>query len=138
MHTSDQITRARLERIREYCKGRACNTCKISHLCKEIRKHYLQDGIYKISPNNWLNSDITEILKATRNYMEATFIESLEKIVELNGNCGCIKCVNGEKNETENEIQSFIRQIAEGKVMPSTTLIRKAQKLLTYYKGEVE
>ena len=87
MHKSDQITRAGLERIREYCKGRECSDCKIVAMCDYFREHT------PYFPEKWTDSDITKILKATRNYMEAIFIESFEKIIKKKGGeCDGISC----------------------------------------------
>lgn len=129
-HKSDQITRAGLERIREYCIGRKCDDCKIRIYCKE-----LNNIIY--CPISWSNENITEILKMTRNYMEKTFIKSLEQIVEQEGECHGVECVHcpflGYYNEPEECPTSLLRHTNDPSEKAET-----AQMLLEYYKGERE
>ena len=89
-HKSDQITRHGLEKIREHCHNHKCENCSINNYCDDINYWLINLDLPEI--DNWTDSDITDILKATRNYMEATFIESLEEIVEQDGECGIIQC----------------------------------------------
>ena len=87
-HTTALITRAGLERIKEYCEGNdTCYECKIIPICKEITDLYPIPYL-----KQWTDKDITQILHSTRNYMEATFIKTLEQIVKQEGSCGMVVC----------------------------------------------
>ena len=140
MHKSDQITRKGLERIKEYCKSNeSCQECKISLICKEIETLYP----VQLYPEYLTYQDITTILKATRNYMEATFIESLEKIVEQGGDCGCIECDDCPFLHTDTQIDCHndnCSRTSLHKVKTARLTERKeiAEWLLEIYKGEAE
>lgn len=133
-HESDLITRAGLERIREHCESNyTCHDCKILPICKEIERLYP-----KFYLERWTDDDITEILKITRNYMERTFIESLEKIVRLNGECDDIKCIDcpfSPYYDYENKLCSSNSLNQTHDIDERADI---AKMLLDYYKGEVE
>ena len=75
-HKSDLITIAGLKRIREYCDNPNCCECKIGKLCNIFT---FDRKINKV-PRCWTDSDITAILKVTRNYMEATSLKDLKRL----------------------------------------------------------
>ena len=87
----NQITREDLAKRREYCHNTQCHGCDIRDECNALDLRAIGLGISPF-PCDWNNKNITEILKATRNYMEQTFIESLEKIVAQVGSCYGVEC----------------------------------------------
>ena len=146
MHPSDQITRKGLERIREYCKKpEKCEDCNICSLCCEFQTHLFEVKretiITSVVPRHWTDSDITEILKITRNYMETAFIRSLKKIVKQNGDCdrvGCITCpFDSLFSDVNNDCEFALSKYPN---MQKAQRSKKeiAEWLLEVYKGEVE
>ena len=141
-HKSDLITRQGLERIREHCFHHlSCYNCLIKQQCDEFMD--LINFIPISYPTHWTDDYISEILKATRNYMEATFIESLEKIVEQGGDCGCIECDDCPFLHTDTQIDCHNDNCSTTplhKVKMARLTERKeiAEWLLEIYKGERE
>lgn len=134
-HKSDLITRKGLERIREYCKKTQCSDCIISDYCDELNYWLISLNLPEI--DNWTDPDIHKILKATRNYMEATFIKSLEKIVEQDGKClgvSCNECPLSKKYNEEYLSCVFIADIVREE--KNVALVEMSKMLLDYYKGE--
>ena len=146
MHKSDQITRAGLNRIKEYCLDTGCSYCDIKPLCDNFVSLIRSFNCSISTPNSWTDSDITEILKATRNAMERTFIKSLEFIVEHNGSCYDIDCgdcpfkphyyAEHLPNGTEDCIETYLLNTTYARTHTERTEI--AEWLLEIYKGEKE
>ena len=137
---SDQITRKGLERIREYCKNSNCQVCKIKHHCIAFSVCLCNSELRHINvfPHQWSNDNITEILKATRNYMEATFIKTLEQIVKLEGECCAIEC---QECPFAGAYQEHCYHCNHNQLRHKGSYTEKlelAEMLLEYYKGEME
>ena len=143
MHKSDQITRAGLERLMDYCKTTHCNGCSIREECKLVAKAMIgYMGTDMAVPSLWTDSDITDILKTTRNYMEQVFIESLEKLVATQGVCHiaqCRKCPLSRHYDMEGNpcgANNILTITDSDKTYEETKEI--AEWLLDIYRGEVE
>ena len=155
MHPSDQITRAGLERIKAYCKSTECNKCQINGFCTTAAYHLslFQQYILPEKPRDWDSATITIILTLTRNYMEASFINSLEKIVKNKGECTGVECndcpfwhtstridyhnnncssttlhnKNNAKHAERKQISEWLLDIYQGNTEPTTPQPKEAQ-----------